>query len=262
MTQPFEENQPETIKFERQGGIGIVTLNRPERLNALNLQMVRELRRVVDYVEKDDTMLVLIFTGAARPDGRPCFCAGADLKEFKEANPLLEGTALTNKIEMLLKPTIAVIDGTCTAGGMELAEICDLRLVAETAQISDLHLKNNLMGLGGWGASTYLPRIVGQAKAKEMILTGMVIDGREAWRIGFANRVFPAAELMPGAIALAEQIAQMHPKGVKITLAHMKLAADMTTDQALRWAQTVPSVFGGRPKLSAWKERKSTGKSE
>jgi enoyl-CoA hydratase/carnithine racemase len=262
MTQPIEDFQPETIKFERQGGIGIVTLNRPHRLNALNLQMVRELRRVVNYVERDDTMLVLIFTGGPRPDGRPCFCAGADMIEFKEANPDLEGTALWNKLGMFLKPTIAVIDGICTAGGMELAEICDLRVVAETAQISDLHLKNNLMGLGGWGASTYLPRIVGQAKAKEMILTGMVIDGREAWRIGFANRVFPAAELMPGAIALAEQIAKMHPKGVKITLAHIKMAADMTTDQALRWAKTVPGFFGGRPKLAPWKERKTTEKSE
>ncbi len=236
----------ETIRYEKKDHVGIVTLNRPERLNAVNVQMIMDLRQVMSEIENDDDVRVLMMTGAPRPDGRPCFCGGADLKEGlpKIAAVTLEANEMLNRIEEMLKPSIAVIDGVCTAGGIELVEACTFRLAAETAQISDLHLKNIGTGIGAWGASTRLPRIVGTSRAKQLILTGGVLDGRKAERWGFANEVFPSEKLMEGAMEFARAIAGMRPEGVKLTLAHMNLAERMGLHDALDWAGLAEKYVG------------------
>lgn len=235
------------VTWEKEEHIVVITLNRPERLNALGTQMVRDLRAAVDAVEADDDIRVYIITGAPRPDGRACFCAGGDLKESREERaPALrwETVELFAKIEDLLKPSIAAIDGVCTAGGIELAECCDLRVAAETAEMSDFHLRNLGMGLGGAGASSRLPRIIGLPRAKELILTGKVLDGREAERIGLVNACYPSGELLQRAKEMAARIAAMNPKGVKATLAHMDVGGQLHLYQAIRYADIITALLG------------------
>lgn len=220
----------EDLLFQKEDRVAIVTLNRPQRLNALSERIQNELVAVLDEMEKDDDVGAMILTGAPRPDGRPCFSAGADIKEMAERGgaisqlllgTLEEGAIKTlwavgenrdkwqftwNRLQQFSKPTIAAIDGVCTAGGLELALSCDIRVAAETAQIRDLHMAN-LGILGGGGLQTWLPRMIGVAKAKELMWTGDPIDGNEAYRLDFVQRVFPPDKLIEGAKELAKKIA-------------------------------------------------------
>jgi enoyl-CoA hydratase/carnithine racemase len=237
------------IRYERRADrVAVITLDRPERLNALSGPLLDELNSAVSAAEADDEVRVLLFTGAPRPDGRPCFSAGVDVKAFAEGQGVGEeqGFALMNRIDDLLKPTLAVIDGVCSTGGVELALACDLRICGEAAQISDWHLKKLGTGLGAWGASTRWARLVGVARAKEVILTGKVLDGAEAHRIGFASELHPSEKLMDAAHETAATIAGMDPDGLKLTLAHLDRIEDMSRDQALRWAQLAPQWLGVR----------------
>jgi enoyl-CoA hydratase/carnithine racemase len=139
-----------------------------------------------------------------------------------------------NRIEAFPKPVIAAIDGVCTAGGLELALSCDLRVVAETAQVSDLHVKT-MAHTGGGGATSRLSRLVGPAKTKEMIFLGLVLDGHEAWRIGFANRVVPSEELMSTVTAMAVETAKRHPIALRVAMALADAAPDLDHDRSLRY---------------------------
>ena len=230
----------ETIRYDqRDDGIVVLTLDRPERLNALSGPLLDELAAAVERINADPDVRVFLIRGAPRPDGRPCFSAGVDVQAFADGQGVTEeqGFALTNRIDDLLKPSIAVIDGVCTTGGGEIALACDFRVVARTARISDWHLAKLGTGLGAWGASTRWARECGVTNAKQMLLTGRVIDGDEAFRIGFASAVFESTELEAGALAMAQQIAGMNPAGVKLVLAHLDRIGDMTRDQALNWAK-------------------------
>jgi enoyl-CoA hydratase/carnithine racemase len=148
-----------------------------------------------------------------------------------------QGFSLTNKIDDLLKPSIAMIDGVCTTGGAEIALACDFRLVGAQARISDWHLKKLGTGLGAWGASTRWARECGVTNAKRVLLTGREVDAEEAVRIGFASERFSSEALEAGALEMASQIAGMSPGGVKLTLAHLDRIGDMSRDQALNWAK-------------------------
>ncbi|MBJ19550.1 MAG: enoyl-CoA hydratase/isomerase family protein [bacterium] len=230
----------ETIHLEKRAdGIALVTLDRPKRLNALSGPLLDELAAAVEEINDDPGIRVFLIRGTPRPDGRPCFSAGVDVQAFADGKGVTEeqGFALTNRIDDLLKPSIAVIDGICTTGGGEIALACDFRIVGRSAQISDWHLTKLGTGLGAWGASTRWARECGVTNAKEMLLTGRVIDGDEAFRIGFASAVFESEELEAGALEMASRIAGMNPDGVKLVLAHLDRIDDMSRDQALKWAQ-------------------------
>lgn len=231
---------------KRSDGIAVMTLARPERLNALSGPLLDDLAACVEAINADPDVRVFLIRGAARPDGRPCFSAGVDVQAFEEDEGVTEeqGFALTNRIDDLLKPSIAVIDGVCTTGAAEIALACDFRLVARSAEISDWHLAKLGIGLGSWGASTRWARECGVTKAKEMLLTGRVIDGDEAFRIGFASQVYASEELEAGAFAMAGSIAAMDPKGVRLVLANLDRVGDMSRDQALQWAQLSADWFG------------------
>lgn len=232
----------ECITFEASDGIATVTLNRPHRLNALNIQIMEELYSAAKSIARDPDIRVWLLTGAPRADGRPNFSAGVDLKEAAEGprrNRHL-GPDLCDLIDEMLKPSIAVIDGICTTGAGELAVSCDIRILGEQARISDWHLKNLKTGLGGWGSSTRWARLVGAAKAKEVFLTGKMMTAEEALNCGWATAVYPSAELWDAAMATARSIADMDPDGVRLTLAHFDHCADMPKEQALRWAQMLP----------------------
>lgn len=250
----------QAIKYEKEGGVGIITLNRPERLNAIGRQMYEEVSSVIEEVTKSDEVNVLIITGASRPDGRPCFCAGADLKDISEKGflpslPLLtamqgivtgdrkgEG-AFWETVARCPKISIAAIDGVCTAGGLELALACDIIVVSETAQVGDLHMKN-MGGIGGAGVTANLAWRVGVAKAIELICTSDFIDGKEAHRIGFANQVFPPARLIEGAKELAGKIASMRPNSTMMVKTACHAIYNMDYRTAWRFADACSAALG------------------
>jgi enoyl-CoA hydratase/carnithine racemase len=237
----------ESIRYETPADhVVAITLDRPRRLNALTGPLLDELADAVARLAADDSVRVFLLTGAPRPDGRPCFGGGVDLRAFAEGTGVSEeqGFALTNAIDDLLKPSIAVIDGVCTTGSAELAMACDFRVVGAAARISDWHLKNLGTGVGSWGASTRWARLVGTSRAKEIILTGKELDAEEAVRSGFATALHASDELWQGALAMARTIAEMDPAGVRLALAHLRQAGEVGRDEALRLAQRLPQWLG------------------
>jgi enoyl-CoA hydratase/carnithine racemase len=237
----------ETLRFEKRGdGIAVITLDRPRRLNAISRIVLSELDAVLDEIERDDSVRVFLLTGAPRADGRPCFSAGFDLKSISEGI-LPErglGQRVTDRLDDFLKPSIAVVDGVCSTGGGELAMAADLRLVGAQLELSDWHLKNLGTGVGEWGAATRWARLAGAQKAKEVLLTGRVLDAQEAVSCGWAIAQHPSERLMDAALEMARSIAAMNPKGVRMTLLHLDRTEDMTREQSLRWALELPRIVG------------------
>jgi len=237
----------ETIRFERRDdGIAILTLNRPQRLNAINRIVLTEIDAALDEIERDDAIRVFLITGAPRADGRPCFSAGFDLKSVSEGILPEKGLGqrVTDRLDDLLKPSIAVVDGVCSTGGGELAMAADLRVVGAKLELSDWHLQNLGTGLGEWGAATRWARLAGAQKAKEVMLTGRVLGAAEAVSCGWAVAQHPSERLLDAALEMARAIAGMNPKGVRMTLLHLDRTEDMTREQSLRWSLELPKIVG------------------
>jgi len=207
----------ETIRLERSGNLALLTLARPQRLNAINRQMLGELQEALDEVERDDALRVLLVRGAGGN-----FSSGFDLKEQMEARPSGEQAwreildrdfAGITRFWHLRKPTIAAVEGYCLAGGCELALCCDITIAAEDAIFGEPELK-----FGAGIVVMMLPFLVGPKRAKEIILTGADrIPAPEAARIGLINRVVPAERLEASALALARHIAVIDPQLVSET---------------------------------------------
>ena len=183
------------VKLEKQGHVGIVTIDRQEALNALNSQVLSDLDAVIDQVAADDEIYVMILTGAGRS-----FVAGADIGEMKGFSSIdgkkfgVHGGGVFLKLENLSKPVIAAVNGFALGGGCELSMACDIRLASEKARFGQPEV-----GLGitpGFGGTQRLPRIVGVSKAMELILTAKTIKADEAKAIGLVSEVYPAEELM------------------------------------------------------------------
>lgn len=244
--------------------VAVVTLNRPNRLNSISRELTRELSEFLGQIVHEDVR-ALIITGAPRADGRPCFSAGADLKELAELGNwpqprpgligALEGLVALDPVEMIVQSlldqleslpliTIAAVDGVCTAGGIEMALACDIRLIAETAQVSDMHLKN-LGRPGGGGVTARLTRVVGPAWAKQMLCTCEPLDPQVALRIGFCNAVYPPDQLVSEAKKLAAKIAAMNADGLRLTKASVDATVDMTRKDALRFSYLCWTAGGG-----------------
>ena len=207
----------ETIGLERAGEVALLTLARPQRLNAINRQMLGELQEALDEVERDDALRVLMVKGAGGN-----FSSGFDLKEQMEARPsgeqawreiLDQDFSGIMRFWHLKKPTIAAVEGYCLAGGCELALCCDITIAAEDAIFGEPELK-----FGAGIVVMMLPFLVGPKRAKEIILTGADrIPAPEAARIGLINRVVPAERLEASALALARHIAVIDPQLVSET---------------------------------------------
>ena len=221
------------VKLERQGYVGIVTMDRPEALNALNSQVLSDLDAVLDQIEADEEIYVAILTGAGRS-----FVAGADIGEMKPFSSAdgrkfgAHGGAVFLKLENLSKPVIAAVNGFALGGGCELAMACDIRLASEKAKFGQPEV-----GLGitpGFGGTQRLPRIVGVSKAMELILTARVIKAQEAKEIGLVSAVYPPEELMDRALELANAIcanAQIAVREAKRCI-RMGMQADIHTASA------------------------------
>lgn len=234
----------ETIIYEEKDGIAIITLNRPQSLNAINTKLAQEFEEVVVKVSEDDDIRVVIITG-----GNKVFCVGADIKEaITKETTLLQQINIRRhyrfyqKIEDMGKPVIAAIAGHCLGGGLEIALACDLRIVAENTSIGDAHSKIGV--IGGAGATTRLPRLVGMTKAKEMIFTGDPIDAQEAYRIGLVNKVVPVESLMDEAMKMAETLQQRPP--ITLRLSKMCINDGMRMDllSSLEYEQKCSVILG------------------
>jgi 3-hydroxypropionyl-coenzyme A dehydratase len=177
------------IQLEPQGEVAIIKINRPEALNALNLDVIAELSRTIDIVGVDENIKVVIITGA----GERSFCAGADIAYMVNIEPMkaekyaTSAQSVLNKIERLEKPVIAAINGFALGGGCELALVCDIRIASSNAKIGQPEVTIGIPP--GWGGTQRLTRIVGPAKAKELIFTGKMITAEEAAQIGLVNKV-------------------------------------------------------------------------
>src|SRR5688572_12443105 len=177
------------IQLESQGEIAILRINRPEALNAMNIDVISELSQTIDKVGADESIKVIIITGA----GEKSFCAGADISYMVDIDPITaekyasSAQAVINKIERLEKPVIGAVNGFALGGGCELAMACDIRLASSNAKIGQPEVTIGIPP--GWGGTQRLMRLVGPAKAKEMIFTGKMITADEALQIGLVNKV-------------------------------------------------------------------------
>lgn len=221
------------VTLEQKGPVGVITMNRPEALNALNDQVLRDLDAVLDQVEENEEILVAVITGAGRS-----FVAGADIGQMSTLTAA-EGKkfgALGNrvflKLENLSKPTIAAVNGFALGGGCELSMACDIRMASEKAKFGQPEV-----GLGitpGFGGTQRLPRIVGTANAMELILTAQTINAARALEIGLVSHVYAPEELMDKAMELANAIAANAQVAVRQSKAAIRrgLQTDMTTGAA------------------------------
>ncbi|MCK5517588.1 MAG: enoyl-CoA hydratase/isomerase family protein, partial [Desulfobulbaceae bacterium] len=188
----------ENIIFEKEENIAVITFNRPEAMNALNIRTRAEFTAAVREVEEDDVIKVLILTGSGK-----AFVAGSDIKEFNATTPYAAHniTRLGSIVEKLGKPVIAAVNGFCLGGGCEIAMACDLIIASEKAKFGQPEI--NLGIIPGGGGTQRLQRLIGVHRAKELIYTGDIIRAEEADRIGLVNRVVGMDELMPAAKEIA-----------------------------------------------------------
>lgn len=205
----------ETLIYEKKENIGILTINRPEKMNAISQELTKELGQLLGEIENDTDLRVLIITGA----GDKAFVAGADIKELIDRDAIKgrrvsrERQELFSCIENLSVPVIAAVNGYALGGGLELAMACSIRLASDKAQLGAPEVKLGI--IPGDGGTQRLPRLIGLGRAMEMILTGDPIDASEAFRIGLVNRVIPHGKLMDEAMELARRIASRPPLAVQ-----------------------------------------------
>jgi enoyl-CoA hydratase len=205
----------ELVLWEKRDNFAVITLNRPP-MNPLNSEAFQELGEILSGIESDPTLKAVIFNAS----GGKAFCTGIDIAEIKDFSSLqmyefcLQSRSSLNKIENLNKPTIAVISGLALGGGCELALTCDFRLAGENARFGQPEI--NLGIIPGGGGSQRLPRLIGLARAKEMLLLGDMIDAGTALEYGLVNEVFPEAELMAEAEKLAQKLASKAPVAMQV----------------------------------------------
>jgi enoyl-CoA hydratase len=214
-------------------GIALATINRPDKLNALNAEVIADLGRLAEAVAQEPAVRALIVTGA----GPKAFVAGADIGELAavsggEGKALAErGQAVFRALERLRKPVIAAVNGFALGGGCELAMACHMRLAAPNAKFGQPEVKLGL--IPGYGGSVRLPRLVGRGIATELLLTARMVDAEEAARIGLVNRVVPAESLLDEARKLATTILEMGPIAVGLCLDQVDRGLDASLDDAL-----------------------------
>ncbi|OHB76433.1 MAG: hypothetical protein A2Z34_05950 [Planctomycetes bacterium RBG_16_59_8] len=231
----------ENVLSSSSDGIATVTVNRPDKMNALNAETIRELTAAFASFRDDPSIRVVILTGS----GEKAFVAGADIGELARHNAeearenSRKGQALLDLIENLGKPVIAAINGFALGGGCELAMAATFRIASENAKLGQPEV--NLGIMPGYAGTLRLPRLVGKGRAAELILTGDLIDAAEAYRIGLVNKVVPSGALMESAMGIARKIAAKAPLAVKYALEAVNRGADVP----MREGETIESALFG-----------------
>jgi len=222
----------ETISFAIADRIATITVNRPDKLNALNDRVIAELGDAIDGARENRDVGGIILTGAGR-----AFVAGADISELAGHGPVSakalaqRGQDVFRRYEISPKPTIAAVNGFALGGGCELAMACHIRIASEAAKFGQPEVKLGL--IPGYGGTQRLPRLVGKGRALQLLLTGETIDAAEAYRIGLVNRVVPANELLPSATAMLHAILANGPLAVAYCVESVNRGNDLTLDEAL-----------------------------
>ncbi|MFC1940460.1 enoyl-CoA hydratase/isomerase family protein [Chloroflexota bacterium] len=227
----------ENLIVKREGKVATITLNRPEKLNAITSKMLQEIIRIITEVDKDDSISVLIITGAGR-----AFSAGLDLKDMATLSNLKDAEevrvfhqrntkAISMSLQNMEKPTIAMVNGLAIAVSCDLALTCDIRTGSENARFAETQV--NFGGVPGLGGTWVLPRLVGYGRAAEIIWTADFIDAEEAYRIGILNHLFPAAKLEEKTMELAQRIASKPAIGLKLTKLNLRRGLEANLETAI-----------------------------
>jgi enoyl-CoA hydratase len=226
----------ETILVETRGPVGLITLNRPKALNALNSQMIAELNQALAAFEADPEIAVLVLTGSER-----AFAAGADVKEMEALDFMAayqsDFIGSWQEVARVRKPIIAAVAGYALGGGCELAMMCDIIIAAESAKFGQPEI--NLGTIPGAGGTQRLTRAVGKAKAMEMVLTGRMMDAEEAERASLVARVVPTTDLLDEALKLAETIAEKSQPMVALAKEAVNVAYETTLAEGIRFERRV-----------------------
>jgi len=221
------------LLFDVRNRVAFVTINRPDKLNALNDSVMEELSRAVEEIASRGDIAGAIVTGA----GPKAFVAGADIGDLAKQGPFdgkaraLRGQAILRRLETCGKPVVAAVNGFALGGGCELAMACHLRVASQSAKFGQPEVK---LGIApGYGGTQRLPRLVGKGRALELILTGRTIDAEEAQRIGLVNRVVPGEKLMDEAEQLLRGILAMGPLAVNLSMEAVDHGLDLPLDEGL-----------------------------
>jgi enoyl-CoA hydratase len=222
----------ETLIVDCIHGVGVITINRAEKRNALNAMVRGEMIAAVDSLRLDNEVRVIVITGA----GDKAFVAGADINEFATRTPIEQRNVMAERsifteLAACPKPTIAMINGFALGGGCELAMACDMRIAAASARLGQPEIKLGI--IPGGGGTQRLPRLVGSGTALRLILSGELIDAAEALRIGLVDMVVPDAELRERTLALATAMAAHSPVAMRLAKAGVRAASEMPLDAGL-----------------------------
>ncbi len=226
---------------EQQDKVAYLTLNRPAVLNALNTPLLLELKKELTAIKENSTVQAVVISGS----GDRAFCAGADISYLNQASPLQVrelaelAISVNHLIENLNKISIALINGYALGGGLELAESCMLRIAVSSAKFG--HPEVRIGAVAGWGGTTRLPRLIGKSRAVEMLLTGKMVDAREALQMGLINRVVESEQLEVAGEQLLEEILQNSPVAVNFTWEAIHRGLDLSIDES---AKTGTDFFG------------------
>ncbi len=222
-----------TLLYDVAADLARITINRPDKLNALNATVIAELDQAVAAIERDPAVGGVVLTGA----GPKAFVAGADIAEIAQQGPIegkaraLAGQRVFRRLERCGKPVVAAVNGFALGGGCELAMACHLRVAVEGARFGQPEVR---LGIGpGYGGTVRLPRLVGRGRALELLLTGQMIDAQEALRIGLVNRVVPADRLLPESEQLLRSILENGPLAVRACLEAVDAGLDVGLEEAL-----------------------------
>ncbi len=213
--------------------IALVTVNRPDKLNALNRETLAELEQAFLNLESDNDVYVIVVTGS----GEKAFVAGADIAELNHLDMLggkefaEKGQKIFNRIENMKKPVIAAVNGLALGGGCELALACHIRIASENARFGQPEV--NLGIIPGFGGTQRLTRLINSGRAMEYILTGKMMDSKEALRLGLVNSIFPLSELITEAFALAEKIASKPAHAIRMAIEAVKKADQLSLREGL-----------------------------
>jgi enoyl-CoA hydratase/carnithine racemase len=242
---------PKSFMYEEREGVARITLNRPERLNALTFEVYRELTETFAALQTEDAVRVVVITGAGR-----AFCSGGDVRDIigelqvRDAEGLLEFTRMTcelvKNIRALRKPVIACLNGTTAGAGACIALASDLRIASTDARIAFLFVKVGLSG-ADMGAAQILPRVVGLSKATELLYTGDFITADEAHRIGLYNRVVPASDLESETRSFAERLARGPAFALAVTKEILMRESDVSFDAALEMEAQAQAICMQHP---------------